>query len=150
MLDTHIYGVCLTHNGQWCVSNRAWFILFSWYFLHLSTHCRFTAAGRVNDMLQAAVIFLQVISEKLAGLLLSPAFFLNTLSAEMENVFLILEWKDLVLFCFWVVFWIVVAVQRPSRRLHHMRLFFPHLTVQSMGPNHPWLLVIENWFLFRS
>ena len=26
--------------------------------------------------------------------------------------------------------------------------FFTHLTVQSMGPNHPWPLVIENWFLF--
>ena len=27
-------------------------------------------------------------------------------------------------FGFWVVFWIVVAVQRPSRRLHRRRLFF--------------------------
>ena len=26
--------------------------------------------------------------------------------------------------------------------------FFPHLTVQRMGPNHPLPLVIENWFLF--
>ena len=48
-------------------------------------------------------------------------------------------------FCFWVVF---LAVQRPSRKLHRMRLFSPHFTVQSMGPNHTWPLVIENWFLF--
>ena len=27
-------------------------------------------------------------------------------------------------FCFWVVFWTVVAVQRPSPRLHRRRLFF--------------------------
>ena len=25
---------------------------------------------------------------------------------------------------------------------------FTYLQVQSLGPNHPWLLVIENWFLF--
>ena len=25
-------------------------------------------------------------------------------------------------------------------------IFFTHLTVQIMGPNHPWPLVIENWF----
>ena len=28
-------------------------------------------------------------------------------------------------------------VQRQSRRLHRMTLFFTHLTVQSKGPNHP-------------
>ena len=31
-------------------------------------------------------------------------------------------------FCFCVVFWTVVAVQRPSRSLHRMRLFFTYLT----------------------
>ena len=51
-------------------------------------------------------------------------------------------------FCFWVVFWTVVAVQRPSRRLHRRRRFFTHLPVQRMGPNHTWPLVIENWVLF--
>ena len=29
-----------------------------------------------------------------------------------------------ICFCFWVVFWTVVAVQRPSRRVHRRRLFF--------------------------
>ena len=27
-------------------------------------------------------------------------------------------------------------------------IFFTHLPVQSLGPNHPWPLMIENWFLF--
>ena len=51
-------------------------------------------------------------------------------------------------FCFCVIFWTVVAVQRSNRRLHCRRFFFTHLTVQSMGAIHPWPLVIENWFLF--
>ena len=32
---------------------------------------------------------------------------------------------NVIIFCFWEVFWTVVAVQWPSRRLHHMSLFFP-------------------------
>ena len=40
------------------------------------------------------------------------------------------EWKlSNFGFCFSVVFWTVVAVQRPSRRLHRLILFFTHLTV---------------------
>ena len=36
------------------------------------------------------------------------------------------KWKMAwVYFCFGVVFWTVVAVQRPSRRVHRMRLFSP-------------------------
>ena len=37
------------------------------------------------------------------------------------------------LFCFWVVFWTVVAVQRPSQRLHSTRLFFYPLTRSEHG-----------------
>ena len=37
------------------------------------------------------------------------------------------------LFCFWVVFWTVVAVQRPSRRLHRRGLFFYPLTGTELG-----------------
>ena len=50
-------------------------------------------------------------------------------------------------FNFSIAFWTVVAVQRPSRRLHRGRLFFTKLTVQRMGLHHHWPLVIENWFL---
>ena len=35
-----------------------------------------------------------------------------------------------------------------SKTPPHETIFFTHLPVQSMGPNHPWPLVIENWFLF--
>ena len=38
-----------------------------------------------------------------------------------------------VLFCFWVIFWTVVAVQRPNRRLHLRRLFFYPLTGTELG-----------------
>ena len=39
----------------------------------------------------------------------------------------------LLLFCFGVVFWTVVAVQRPSRRLHRRRLFHYPLTGTEHG-----------------
>ena len=38
-----------------------------------------------------------------------------------------------VCFCFWVVFWTVVAVQQPSQRLHRM-IFFSQLNGTEHGP----------------
>ena len=43
-------------------------------------------------------------------------------------------WRIVFSFNFSIVFWTVVAVQWPSRRLHRRRLFFTHLTVQSRSP----------------
>ena len=66
-----------------------------------------------------------------------------------QAILTLMRIQHVCLYCFRVVFWTVVAVQRPSRRLHRRRLyFFTHLPVQSMGPNHSRPLVIENWFLF--
>ena len=44
-----------------------------------------------------------------------------------------LRQDSLVGFFFWVVCWTVVAIQWPSRRLHHLRLFFPSLNGAEHG-----------------
>ena len=42
-------------------------------------------------------------------------------------------WAKGFSFSFWVVFWTIVAVQWPSHRLHHRRLFFYPLTGTEHG-----------------